>query len=62
MSKKDYIKMATQFRDAYKIAQLTDDKKIVLPYLKAIIEDFGVMLKEDNEHFNIQKWNTFIFI
>jgi len=61
MTKKDYIKMAEQFRGAYNIASMTDHKKIVLPVLQAVINDFGTMLQRDNPLFNWEKWNKAIF-
>ena len=56
MTKKDYIKIAEQFRGAYTFASLSDHKKIVLPVLRAIIMDFVQMLKADNSHFDWDKW------
>lgn len=53
--------MAEQFRGAYNIASMTDHKKIVLPVLQAVINDFGTMLQRDNPLFNWEKWNKAIF-
>ena len=61
MTKKDYIKMADQFRHAYKFAGMLDHKKIVLPVVEAIIRDFGTMLSQDNPHFSWEKWDKAIF-
>ncbi len=61
MTKKDYIKMASQFKEAYILASLPDEREIVRPYLEALIKDFATMLKADNPLFSEEKWNKYIF-
>ena len=64
MTKKDYIKMADQFRDAINLNKTycpPDCKTTVIQTIEAIVRDFAVMLHHDNSKFNVDRWNKYIF-
>ena len=60
MTKKDYIKIAIQFKNALALSKLSTEKYSIDEVITAIINDFSEMLKEDNQNFDKQKFIEYI--
>lgn len=63
MTKKDYILIADQLKEAYNLTEYMQGSVQVKPSdaIKALIKDLAVRLKIENPRFNTNKWNSYIF-
>lgn len=56
MTKKDYELIASQLYQACYIADMSDNRKILNPFVEAICKDFADALKPTNPLFNRQRF------
>ena len=63
MTKKDYILIGDQFKNAYQLAKLLPPNSNTTPLevIEAVVKDFCLMLSKDNPRFNTDRFNKHIF-